>query len=260
MGMAVMLAVMGCQRAAAQELSEEEMKKANNPMANAKSFNVQDYYVSSIYDDADVRANTMMVRFASPFAKGRVLVRATLPVSTVPTGPDAGGKQTYASGLGDLNVFATFVVTKPGGKWLIGIGPQIVVPTASRMQLGAGKVQAGGALIAFNTHLPTLQWGGLVTYQHSVAGQSDRADAQLLIAQPIGFFQLGKGAYLRSSGSWSFDLESGAYAMPVGFGAGHVVKAGKIVFNIFLEPQLTVLHYGPGQAAFQLFSGINAQF
>ncbi len=138
--------------------------------------------------------------------------------------------------------------------------PQVVIPTATQTQTGAGKVQAGAALIAFNVKEPTLQWGGLVTWQHSIAGQSDRPDAQLLVAQPIGFFQLGKGAYLRSSGSWTFDLESGAYAMPVGFGAGHVVKAGKVVFNIFLEPQLTVLHYGPGQAAFQLFAGVNAQF
>ncbi len=97
---AMLMAATICQRAVAQQLSEEEMKKANNPMANAKSINIQDYYVSSIYDNADIRANTMMVRFASPFAKGKILVRFTLPVSTIYTGQDASGRQNYTSGLG----------------------------------------------------------------------------------------------------------------------------------------------------------------
>lgn len=249
-----------CYQVTAQQLSEEELKKANNPLADAKSFNLQNYYVPSIFDNDGIRANNLMVRYAMPFAKGKVLVRATLPVSTVYTGSGAGGKQEYASGLGDLNIFATYVLSGEGAKWLIGLGPQFVVPTATNARTGAGKLQAGAALVAFNTHSLMIQWGGLITYQHSIAGQSDRPDAQLLVAQPVGIFQLGKGAYLRSSGSWSFDLESGAYAIPIGFGAGHVVKAGKVVFNIFLEPQFTVLHYGPGQAAFQLFGGINAQF
>ncbi|WP_298712109.1 hypothetical protein [Chitinophaga sp.] len=257
---AILVAALACPRLAAQHLSDDDLKKANNPLANAKSFNLHEYYAPSIYEAPDVRGNSLLIRFAMPLAKGTILLRATQPVSTVYTGENAAGKQTYASGLGDLSFFATYTLSKATAKWLVGLGPQFVFPTATRQQAGAGKVQAGAALILFNVHQPALQWGGLITYQHSIAGQSDRNDAQLLVVQPIGIFQLGKGAYLRTSGVMNFDLENQVYVVPVGFGAGHVVKVGKTVFNVFLEPQLTVLHYGPGQPSFQLFAGMNAQF
>ena len=48
--------------------------------------------------------------------------------------------------------------------------------------------------------------------------------------------------------------------MPLGFGIGKVVKAGHTVFNIFIEPQFTVLHDGVGQPEMQIFAGLNMQF
>lgn len=32
-----------------KEVSEEELKRANDPMANVKAFNIQDYIVSKLY-------------------------------------------------------------------------------------------------------------------------------------------------------------------------------------------------------------------
>ena len=57
---------------------------------------------------------------------------------------------------------------------------------------------------------------------------------------------MGKGAYLRSSGAWVFDLENDSYYVPVGFGIGKVIKSGRSVFNILLEPQFLVIGYGNG--------------
>jgi hypothetical protein len=65
---------------------------------------------------------------------------------------------------------------------------------------------------------------------------------------------------LRSTGIWAFDLESGDHSDPVGLGLGRVVKAGDIVFNLFAEPQFTVLQDGMGQPEFQLFIGFNTPF
>ena len=50
------------------------------------------------------------------------------------------------------------------------------------------------------------------------------------------------------------------YNIPFGFGIGEVMKAGKTVFNVFIEPQFTVLHDGAGQPAFQLYTALNMQF
>jgi hypothetical protein len=68
-----------------------------------------------------------------------------------------------------------------------------------------------------------------------------------------------KGAHLRSSGAWVFDIENNSYYIPVGFGIGRVIKSGNSVFNIFFEPQFTILHDGQGYPAVQVFAGINLQ-
>ncbi|MGX5818948.1 hypothetical protein ACWKWU_12170 [Chitinophaga lutea] len=245
---------------ASAQVSEEEMKKANNPLANAKAINLQNYYIPTIYDDAGLRSNSFLLRYSQPFAKGKILLRVTQPVNTMPTGYTPGGFVTYASGLGDLNFFATYTFTKPDAKTLIGAGPQVVIPTGTNQALTAGRVQVGGAFIIFSSPTPALQLGGLITYQKDVGGQEDRGPAQVLIAQPFALFQLGKGAYLRSTALANFNIETEAYNVPIGIGIGHVAKSGKAVFNIFLEPQFTILHYGPGQPALQFFGGINTQF
>ena len=110
--------------------------------------------------------------------------------------------------------------------------------------------------VYFNLSSKVEQWGGLVTWQTDVSGDDDVNTA---IAQPLLFFQMGKGAYLRSSGAWVFDLENDSYYVPVGFGIGKVIKSGRSVFNIWLEPQFTILHDGQGYPAFQVFAGINLQ-
>ena len=55
-------------------------------------------------------------------------------------------------------------------------------------------------------------------------------------------------------------IESGDFAIPFGLGIGKVMKAGNVVYNMFLEPQFTFLHNGTGQPKVQLFAGLHLQF
>jgi hypothetical protein len=107
---------------------------------------------------------------------------------------------------------------------------------------------------------PLVQFGGLLTWQGSIAGDEDRPSTSTLVAQPFAMWQLGGGTYLRTTGVMTFDLKSGDYVVPIGFGLGQVIKSGKIVYNIFLEPQFSILHEGTGQPKVQVFAGINLQF
>jgi hypothetical protein len=75
-----------------------------------------------------------------------------------------------------------------------------------------------------------------VTYQHSFAEDFGREPTSLLTAQPIVFYNLPQGFYLRSSGVWNFDFESNLGYIPVGFGAGKVMKIGKVTANFFVDP------------------------
>ena len=57
-----------------------------------------------------------------------------------------------------------------------------------------------------------------------------RADG-LLTAQPIVFYNLPQGFYLRSSGVWNFDFQNNLGDIPVGLGAGKVMQIGKVAAN-----------------------------
>lgn len=236
-------------------VSEEEAAaleaQANNPLADITAFNIQNYWVPKLYGIDDEAANTFWARLAVP--TGPVLWRLSIPLPTVPTGGDP------QSGLGDLQLFAAYLaVQKP--KFNFGIGPQLVFPTASDDALGTGKYQAGLATVVFAIPDPRFQVGGLVLWQASYAGDSEREDTNGLAFQPFAFWQLGGGTYLRTAPIWAFNLKTGDYHVPFGFGIGQVMKLGRTVFNIFVEPQFTILHDGVGQPAFQLYTALNMQF
>ncbi len=225
---------------------------ANNPLAEFRAFNIHNYYIPSLTDLDNQNANTFWLRYAQPV--NGWLFRASLPVQRVPAG--ASGS---TSGLGDFSAFATYLFDTGDPAVSFGVGPQIVAPTASEDATGTGKWQAGLAATYFNAKSSTLQWGGLITWQASVAGDSDRDDTSLLALQPFVILQMGKGWYLRSTAIAAFNLETDSYNVPIGLGVGKVIPAGKMVFNVFAEPQFTILDRGAGQPETQLFIGFNTQ-
>lgn len=129
----------GPMTAAAQTAAE--VAKANNPLAPVTAVNLHDYFVPTLSGVPDQSSNVLMVR--GVFATSRMILRATLPLSTVPS-----GSADPASGLGDLNVFDAFLLTSSESKTQFEIGPLLVAPTATDEALGAGKVmRAGGAVL-----------------------------------------------------------------------------------------------------------------
>jgi hypothetical protein len=229
---------------------EKALANANNPLANMVAFNVQNYYYAELYG-TDESSNTAWLRYVQPF--GRWLMRASLPISTVPV----GGGQDPVSGLGDFNVFMAYLMSDPSSPTQFGVGPLLAAPTATDDALGADAWQLGAAAVYFNASSRVVQWGGLVTYQTDISGDDD---VSVGVLQPFLFIQLGKGLYTGTAPLWVYNLEDSTYNMPIGVRLGKVVKAGNKVFNVFMEPQFTFLHDGAGQPEFQVFMGFNAQF
>ena len=230
---------------------EEALKKANNPLADIKSFNVQNYIISSIYGAPDAYLNQFLLRYSQPV--GKLLLRATMPFVV-----SSAANQSPLTGLGDFNMFAIYSLPGSNGNQF-GIGPTLTVPTGTN-NLGQGKWQAGISALAFFAKSHVIQTGSLLQFQGSFAGDENREKVSLLTAQMFFIWQAGGGTYLRSTGVWSFDLHHGYYNVPIGLGIGKVIKAGGTVFNIFAEPQFSVLADGAGQAKFQTFIGFNTQF
>jgi len=245
------------QAASGAEMSQSDTSaasaQANNPLANFTAFNLQNYYIPDLSGPVEETANSFVLRYAKPI--NGWLMRASLPFNRTPTGID-----TTESGLGDLDVFFAYLFDTGNPAKSFGVGPQVVLPTATEDATGAGKYQIGLAAVYFDASSPKFQWGGLLTYRTNVAGDSDRADTSVFAAQPFYFMQMGGGYYLRGAPIWAFDLENNTYNIPIGLGFGKVFISDDTVFNIFAEPQFTILHKGDGQPLFQLFVGVNLQF
>lgn len=231
--------------------------QANNPLANMTAFNLQNYYIGDL-TEIDKEANQFWFRYAKPFSIGKSnwLMRASLPVNSFPVRP----RLHRNTGLGDLNVFAAYLIDTGNPAVSFGIGPQLTAPTASEDGLGSEKWSAGFANVLFNANSAKFQYGYLLTWQHSFAGESDEPDVNTGALQPFAFYQLGEGYYLRGAPIWVYNFENDYYSVPLGIGLGKVMKRDKTVYNVFVEPQFSVADDGPGQPEWQVFMGFNMQF
>ncbi|MEH6588217.1 MAG: hypothetical protein V7720_16795 [Halioglobus sp.] len=231
--------------------------QANNPLANMTAFNLHNYYIGEL-TESDQDANQFWLRFAKPFAVGESswLMRASLPINSYPVGTN-GRTET---GVGDLNLFAAYLIDVGNPAVSFGVGPQLTAPTATEDAVGSEKWSAGLVNVLFNANSPKLQYGYLISWQDSFAGEDDRTDANFVALQPFGMYQLGGGHYLRAAPIWVYNLESDNYSVPLGIGYGRVFKKNKTVFNMFVEPQFSVADKGPGQPEWQIFIGLNMQF
>ena len=235
-------------------LSANELKDANNPLAAKTMINLHNYVIPSMHGVPDVALNNLNIRVSQPV--GRLFLRASLPMNTI----SAAGASPR-SDIGDLSVFGIYTFPNISPGVIFGVGPVLTLPTGGS-EIGLGKWQAGLSAVVFFAKSPVLQFGTLLQWQMSFAdaGHRDAPDVNVLTPQIFTMWQLGGGTYLRSTGTWSFNLNGGNYNIPLGLGIGKVVKAGGTIFNLFIEPQYSVLARGMGQPRLQIFAGINTQF
>ncbi|MGE9270107.1 MAG: hypothetical protein ACQKBU_04825 [Verrucomicrobiales bacterium] len=229
--------------------------QANNPLADTKAVSFHNYYIGELTGVND-NANQFLVRYAQPFSIGQTdwLMRATLPFNTFPT---TTGTQ---SGIGDFNIFASclFDTGNPGVS--VGLGPQLTLPTATDSALGSDQWSAGLAHVLFNATSKKFQYGYLMTWQGSFAGDDQKNDVNVGAFQPFLFLQLGDGWYLRSSGVMVYDFESDDYTIPLGLGFGKIIPSDTAVINAFVEPQYSLFDSGSSYPEWQIFTGLNFQF
>ena len=223
---------------------------ANNPLTDSPAIQVQNYV-------QPVRSGQPGSGADQPFLRGivphdtfgwRQLMRASLATGTTAWGP-AGTD----SGLGDLTLFDVPLIQLANAK--MGIGPLVILPTATSAALGERKWQAGAQGVVSAPY----DWGlaaALVAYQ-----QAFDSSARSLTVQPFLFYNLTDGFYVRSSGITSIDFGRQTAVVPVGLGLGRVKRLNDgNVLNMYLEPQYSVVQSGIGQPAFQVFAGFNIQF
>ena len=162
------------------------------------------------------------------------------------------------TGLGDTQIYnytlGKFDIGLPQ-KVTFGLGPLVAIPTSTSRNFGTNKLQAGAVGIA----LAPQSWGllgVLGTYQQTLSGVS----SHLVVAQPLIFFNLPRGYYLRSSAPMTFDSGNHTSAIPVGLGLGKVIQLdGGYTLNVYAEAQPSLYRSGVGAPNYQVFTGVSLQ-
>lgn len=234
--------------AMAQADADNLQNSSNNPLTPKMAFELHNYAQPVLMGRPSSGADQGFLRVVLPHAllDADQMMRASMPVVSSSWDP-----QGAVNGVGDLTAFDLAVFYFGAVK--VGVGPLVVVPTASAPALGTAKWQAGAQTVVSAPHA----WGlttMLASYQQTFDGK-----LQTLTVQPLLFYNLGDGFYLRSTGISSFDLGKNA-VVPVGLGLGRVIELpGGPSINLFIEPQYSVVQSGPGVPSFQVFAGVVVQ-
>ncbi len=146
-----------------------------------------------------------------------------------------------ATGLGDIN-YSVFLSPAEPGSVIWGVGPSIMMDTATDDQLGSGKWSAGPTAVILVQPKPwTL---GLLGRQlWSYAGDSDRGDVSQMLLEPFINYNLDEGWYLISdmiiTANWEAD-SGNQWTVPVGGGFGKMFEIGSQKMNTKLEAYYNV--------------------
>lgn len=137
--------------------------------------------------------------------------------------------QGSAFGLGDLT-YQAFFSPAESDKWVWGIGPAFVLPTATEDRYASDKWSVGAAFVALS--MPgNWVYGILAQNVWSVAGDSDATDVNSFLFQYFLNYNLDNGWYLTSTptitANWDADSDN-KWTVPLGGGAGRMVKHGKL--------------------------------
>jgi len=206
--------------------------KATNPVAHLHSVAFKNTFDFGAPDGSAYFLNIIPI---IPFNIGGldVVNRPIIPIIDVsgfiagtpdiPVGVPGDG----AFGLGDINYTAYFSPSKEKKvDW--GIGPSITFPSATDDQLGSGKWSAGPAAAVFHMRKP---WAFALLGRQlwSFAGDSDRADVNQLVLQPIVLYSLGSGWTLVTdmiiTANWDADSRN-RWLVPLGGGIGKFLMIG----------------------------------
>jgi hypothetical protein len=136
------------------------------------------------------------------------------------------------NGLGDIT-YEGFVAPPAGANGLIwGVGPILVMNTATNDVLGQGKWSLGPAAVVLSQ---SSAWtvGALATQVWSVAGESDRPNVSAFSLQPIVSYRLDSTQSIGYIGTltanWDEKRTSQRWTVPLGISYSLLVRPERFV-------------------------------
>ncbi len=226
-GLLAAVAVMCAAPALAQDESGDLAKKLANPISSLISVPIQLNYDQDIGPQEDgsvLRINVQPVIPISLNEDWNLISRTIVPIIDQDDIPVDGSGET---GLGDILQSLFFSPKAPTSGGIIwGVGPAMLLPTATDDALGAEKWGIGPTAVALKQTGPWT-YGGLVNHIQSFAGAGDRSDVSATFLQPfVSYITKTKttiGLNVESTRDW----EAEEWSVPINLTVNQLFKIGK---------------------------------
>lgn len=225
--------------------ADELAKQLQNPVASLISVPFQNNFDFGIGPSEGTRytLNFQPVIPVSISEDWNLIARVIVPVVSQ---NDVFGESGSQSGVSDVLISGFFSPKEPTNGGLIwGVGPVILVPSATNDLLGTEKFGFGPTAVALK-QAGMSSFGVLVNHVWSVAGNVDRAAVNATFFQPFiaQNFPGGKALTLNTelSQNWDANTTSGT----VNLVGSQVLRIGNQASQLAFGPRI---HYGNGNSA-----------
>lgn len=201
----------------------ELAKKLNNPIAALISVPFQLNYDQDIGPDDEGERMVLNIQPVVPMTLNEdwnLISRTILPLIRQTDIPS----DTDETGMGDIfqNLFFSPKAPTAGG-WIWGVGPALLLPTATDELLGAKKWAAGPTAVALKQqHGWTV--GALVNHIWSFDGEKDRKDINASFFQPFFAYTTRKYTTFTLNTESSYDWEGEQWSVPINIQATQLFK------------------------------------
>lgn len=204
--------------------------QASAPLSSIMQIRLRDTYTPQ-FADLHGWGNVFAIDVTMPLPAYRLLPFRHLSLFTIPA---AVTTPSGLTGFGDVR-FVDIALLHEGDKFLWGLGPVFIFPTATDQTTGQGKWQAGPAAAAA---VVTKRWlaGVFMLNPISFAGNHERSTVSYMVLQPFVTYQLGDGWFVRSQPQMFFDWKTGNNILPLDLGVGRTFKIGQQDVSCFIEP------------------------
>jgi hypothetical protein len=159
-----------------------------------------------------------------------------LPVTTLPYSTDSTPVTLASTSTGDTQFLDLFLF-HDDQVYRAGVGFIAIIPTATVVQAGQGKWQAGPAFGFSYTGIPHWQFSILAQNPISFAGISRLPFQNTLLFKPSIVFNVTEEWYLISEAEWTLDWSQNQYQIPVNIGIGKIITFAKKKYNLCVEAE-----------------------
>jgi hypothetical protein len=238
----------------AQQKQERSLSDlARDPTSSLTAFQIVYRYNSSFHQVPDVNQSTLILMPIIPFKIGNLPNIARISAGYVLSAPDFGVLQDIppstsinqvpynnVTGLQDMAIMD--VVIFPQSFGALGIGPVVILPTATDPALGNGKWSVGPTFVGIFRQ-GGLQVGGLFQGIFDVAGSPSRPDVNTLSLQVFGGIGLPDDWSIGLSEiTYGYDLTNSEWtSIPFGLRVERLVLFGDLPARVYVDAEYNFL-------------------